>query len=176
MIPIDGGSFDLQIRAEQVHDYAAVRRINEAAFDGPAEANLIEILRQRADPVVSMVAEKDGKVLGHIMFSPVSVQGANGLVMGLAPMAVNPGQQRSGAGTRLVREGLTKCAELGAIGVVVLGHPEFYPRFGFVPASRLGIGCEYDVPDDVFMAMELRDNGLEGVSGVARYHEAFGSM
>lgn len=176
MIPVDGGSSDWLVRAEQAHDYAAVRRINEAAFDGPAEARLIEILRQKADPVISLVAEEDGEVLGHIMFSPVAVPGTNGLVMGLAPMAVDPDQQRSGIGTRLVREGLVKCEELGAIGVVVLGHPKFYPRFGFAPASRLGIGCEYDVPDDVFMAMALRNNGLEDASGVARYHEAFSSM
>jgi len=176
MNDVDTGAFDLLIRPEQAHDYIAVHRITEAAFDGPAEASLIKILRRNADPVISLVAEKDGEVLGHIMFSPVSLPGASELVMGLAPMAVDPDQQQSGIGTRLVREGLVKCEELGAAGVVVLGHSEFYPRFGFVPASRLGIGCEYDVPDDVFMAMELRENGLDGAYGVARYHEAFGSI
>ena len=78
-----------------------------------------------------------------------------------------------GIGGSLIREGLARCREVGACAVVVLGHPTYYPRFGFNPSSRFGIGCEYDVPDDVFMVQELRPGSLNGKSGIVRYHAAF---
>jgi len=94
--------------------------------------------------------------------------------MGLAPMAVLPAKQRQGIGTALVRAGLEECRRLSFEAVIVLGHADYYPRFGFVPASRYGLTCEYDVPDDVFMVLELSAGTLEGRSGVIRYHAAFG--
>jgi putative acetyltransferase len=153
-----------------------VRQITTAAFGTPGEADLIDTLREQAKPYVSLVAEVDGEIAGHIMFSPVTIAQDSGNFMGLAPMAVAPARQRDGIGSGLVRVGLLRCKRLGTAAIVVLGHPDYYPRFGFVPASRFGICCEYDVPDEVFMALELQLGGLEGISGTARYHSAFGSL
>ena len=97
-------------------------------------------------------------------------------MMGLAPMAVAPARQRGGIGSALVRAGLERCREMGAAAVVVLGHPDFYPRFGFLPAARLGLSCEYDVPAEAFMAMELEPNGLRGAAGIVSYHPAFAGV
>ena len=96
--------------------------------------------------------------------------------MGLAPMAVAPDRQRSGVGSALVRAGLEACRERGASAVVVLGHAEYYTRFGFAPASRFGIASEYDVPDDVFLIVELEPGRLASASGTIRYHAAFGGV
>lgn len=132
-------------------------------------------LRLEADPVVSVVAVEDATVLGHILFSPVTLDTAgSALVMGLAPMAVRPDRQRQGIGSELVRYGLERCRELGAVAVVVLGHPEYYPRFGFKPASGFGVRSEYDVPDDAFMLLELEAGTVS--PGVVRYHCAFDTL
>jgi putative acetyltransferase len=110
------------------------------------------------------------------MFSPVSLPGRADLkIMGLAPMAVAPEYQRKGIGSALVRAGLEECKHLGFGAVVVLGHPDYYPRFGFAPASRFGIGCDYEVPEDTFMIIELQSGFLRGASGNIKYHEAFNS-
>jgi len=165
------------IREEREGDRASVRAVNTAAFETDAEARLVDALRERADPYVSLVAEEDGAVVGHIMFSPVVIEGSTDLrVMGLAPMAVGPGHQRRGIGSALVREGLDRCRVLGVEAVVVLGHPDYYPRFGFLTASRFGIRSEYDAPDEAFMLLELARGALDGVSGVARYHDAFSDL
>ncbi len=167
----------MSIRAEIESDREVVRAINIAAFDTSAEADLVEALRHQARPFVSLVAEQDGAVVGHIMFSPVSLTGHPDLkVMGLGPMSVVPAYQNKGVGSALVRAGLDECRNLDVAAVVVLGHPEYYPRFGFSPASRFEIGSEYDVPDEVFMAIELQPNALGGKAGVARYHAAFNDV
>ncbi len=166
----------LRIVDETPADFQAVRRINEAAFDTRAEAELVEVLRERAKPLISLVAEDEGAIVGHILFTPVTVEDCESCLFGLAPMAVDPARQRSGIGSRLVREGLSRCEQVGAAGVVVLGHPGYYPRFGFRPASAFGIASEYAVPDAAFMALELADSSLERVSGVARYHPAFAGL
>ena len=164
----------MHVRAQLPADVDAVRELNRAAFEGPDEARIVDALRGADMPLVSLVAETDGTVVGHILFSPVTLATASlPLVMGLAPMAVLPGHQRSGIGTALVRAGLDACRTLGAVAVVVLGHPAYYRRFGFVRASRFGLTCEYDVPDDVFMALELQDGALSGHAGVVRYHREF---
>lgn len=151
--------------------------VNTAAFDTSAEADLVDALRGKVEPLVSLVAEVSGSVVGHILFSPVKLADHGGrLLMGLGPMGVMPEHQRHGIGAALVREGLRRCKELGCDAVVVLGHPAYYPRFGFVPASRFGISSEYAVPDDVFMLIELRPDALRGVSGKVSYDEAFGSV
>jgi putative acetyltransferase len=164
----------VQIRRETADDIPAIHDVNRRAFETASEADLVDALRRQADPFVSLVALVDGKVAGHILFSPVTLSSRPGLrLMGLAPMAVAPDRQRQGIGSALVRAGLEECRRLAADGVVVLGHAAFYPRFGFVPASRFSLTCEYDVPDDVFMAMELRSGALTDSAGVIRYHPAF---
>jgi putative acetyltransferase len=163
------------IRAERPTDWAAVRVVNESAFDTADEANLVDALRELARPIVSRVAEDDGAIVGHILFSPVLlVEHPELMIMGLAPMAVAPAHQRMGIGSALVRAGLDACARTGFGAVVVLGHPEYYPRFGFSPATRFGIGCEYDVPDEAFMALELHADYLRGAIGKIKFHAAFG--
>ncbi len=162
------------IRPETFADHPAVHEILTAAFDTAAEANLVDALRQQARPFISLVAEDQGAVVGHIVFSPVTLPGhPDEKIMGLAPMAVAPDRQRQGIGSNLVRAGLEACRELGAEAVVVLGHPEYYPRFGFVPSTRFGIDSEYAVPEDVFLVQELKPGALEGISGTVRYHAAF---
>ncbi len=165
------------IRPEEQIDRGAVYAVNVSAFETPAEADLVDALREEARPVVSLVAEEDGEIVGHIMFSPVSLSGHPDLqMMGLAPMAVVPQRQRRGVGSALVRAGLERCRELGCGAVVVLGHPGYYPRFGFSPSSRFGITSEYEVPEEVFMVLELEPGALSGVSGTVRYHAAFSRL
>lgn len=162
------------IRQETAADIAAIHAVNAAAFETAAEADLVDSLRARAADVISLVAECDGEIVGHILFSPVSLASSPELkIMGLAPMAVAPSHQRSGIGSVLVRAGLEQCKRQGAAAAVVLGHPAYYPRFGFVPSVRYGIDSEYDVPQDVFMLMELVPGALQGASGTVRYHAAF---
>ena len=165
------------IRSERPEDIAAIRHVNEAAFATPAEADLIDALRQQAQPIVSLVAIDGDAVVGHILFSPVTLSSHPEVrIMGLAPMAIVPVRQRQGIGSGLVRAGLEECRRLGSDAVVVLGHAAYYPRFGFAAASRFGIASEYDVPDDVFMALELETAVLRGKSGTIRYHPAFASL
>lgn len=167
----------IRIRPESEADRRDIRLVNEAAFGRPAEANLVEALRARSAVVASLVAESDGTIVGHILFSPVSPpEGSHVQLAGLGPMAVLPADQRKGIGSALVREGLRRCKEAGCGAVVVLGHPEYYPRFGFVPAALRGLRSEYDVPDDVFMVAELMAGALEGASGLVRYDEAFAEV
>lgn len=163
-----------EVRAERSDDAAAVRAVHEAAFERAAEALLVDALRARARPVVSLVAEVDGAIVGHAMLSPVALPGhPNARLMGLAPVGVLPAHQRRGVGSALVRAGLDACRRRDVGAVVVLGHPAYYPRFGFAPAGRFGLGCEYDAPAEAFMALELRPGQLAGVSGTVRYHAAF---
>jgi putative acetyltransferase len=164
----------VHVRLETRADHAAIRAVNEAAFESPAEADIVDVLRAKGAELVSLVAEREGVVLGHILFSPVSLAGHGELkLMGLGPMAVLPGHQGQGIGSVLVGEGLIRCKQLGAQAVVVVGHPRYYPRFGFAAAGRYGLRCEYDVPDDVFMVAELTRGVLQGVGGLIRYDEAF---
>jgi putative acetyltransferase len=165
------------IRTEEQKDWAAVRAVNISAFETPTEANLVDALRDQAQPLVSLVAEENGVIVGHIMFSPVSLSGHPALkIMGLAPMAVAPEHQRKGMGSALVRSGLEQCKLLDFGAVVVLGHPDYYPRFGFLPSARFGISCEYEVPEEVFMVVELQAGFLRGASGEIKYHAAFSDV
>jgi putative acetyltransferase len=162
------------VRDEHPRDRAAVRAVNLAAFDTSAEADLVDTLRAQAHPIVSLVAEVDGEVVGHILLSPVTLDGHPELrLMGLAPMAVAPAHQRQGIGSALVRAGLERCRQLDIGAVVVLGHPSYYPRFGFAPSVRFGIRCEYEAPDEAFMLIELRPGCLRGMAGTVRFHPAF---
>ena len=168
------------IRPERADDLARVREVNLTAFETDLEANLVEALRAQARPLVSLVAvsdDADDIIVGHILFSPVTLSSQPDLpIMGLAPMAVVPTRQRQGIGSDLVRAGIDACRDTGCVAVVVLGHAEYYPRFGFVPAARFELVSEYDVPDDVFMAMELTAGVLRGNAGTIRYHPAFAAV
>ncbi len=167
----------MQIRLEQKNDWADVHALNVTAFETSAEADLVDALRVQAKPIVSLVAVQDKHIVGHIMFSPVTLSEHPDLkITGLAPMAVLPGQQRQGIGSALVRAGLEHATQLGFVAAVVLGHPKFYPGFGFFPSTRCGIDCEYEVPPEVFMAMELQPGSLDGKSGKIKYHAAFESL
>jgi putative acetyltransferase len=163
------------IREERPGDCNAIRLVNEAAFGRTNEADLVEALRQNAQPCLSLVAIFDDLTVGHIFFSPVSIDCTDSCLdaMGLGPMAVLPEFQRTGIGSSLVERGLLQCVRMGFPVVVVLGHPQYYSRFGFVAAKIKGIRSEYCVPDDVFMVAELLPGALQGLSGVARYRPEF---
>jgi putative acetyltransferase len=164
----------MHVRAERPEDRAAVRAVNLAAFDTAAEANLVDALRDKAQSVVSLVAEEGKEIVGHIMFSPVTMYGGQQFrLIGLAPMAVVPARQRQGVGAALVHTGIARCTERGFGAVVVLGHRSYYPRFGFQPSIRFGITSEYEAPAEAFMVLELQPGYLSGITGVVRYHAAF---
>lgn len=166
------------IRAERPADAQAVDAVNRLAFAGPGEAALVAELRRLGASEVSLVAEGEEGIAGHILFSRVTIEDPRfaGTAVGLAPMAVLPAHQRRGIGGALVRAGLASCRELGHGAAVVLGHPEYYPRFGFRPAHELGLRSVYPVPPEVFMAMELVPGALRGVAGLVTYHPAFDAL
>jgi putative acetyltransferase len=168
------------VRDEAPGDAVAIASVNERAFDQPDEARLIEAIRRNGRKSISLVATHADTIVGHILFTPVAfVEGNRGVeAMGLGPMAVLPGWQRRGIGSSLVNAGLERCAAIGCQLVVVVGHPEYYPRFGFEPASAFGLRCEYDVPDDVFMVRVLTPGVSSlamGCAGTVRYLPEFGS-
>jgi putative acetyltransferase len=171
--PQDGA---ISVRPERPADVAAVRRVNEEAFGQPAEAAIVDALRRHCPDALSLVATEGDSVVGHIFFSPATVECGQRVIegMGLAPMAVLPGRQRRGIGTLLARAGIATLRERRCPFVIVLGHPEYYPRFGFVPASRHGLRCQWDgVPDEAFMVLILDEGVMQGVSGVASYRSEF---
>jgi putative acetyltransferase len=168
----------LIIRDEYPEDFPAVFDINTSAFETDLEARLVNILRRRARPVVSLVAERDDTLLGHIMFSPVQIdeEAAGGRTMGLAPMAVRPEAQNQGVGSKLVQAGLDACRALRTELVFVLGHPEYYPRFGFKPAADSGFHFKDPKLNDFFFVLELTKGAASGLSGEVRYHPAFDNV
>lgn len=167
----------IQIRSETDNDKTAVYDINAAAFPTETEAKLVDALRKSASEYISQVAVEDQNVVGHIMFTPVTLEPFEDLrLMGLAPMAVSPSLQRGGIGSELVKTGLLRCTESDVGAVAVLGHPQYYPRFGFRPASQWGIKSEYEVPEEVFMMMELSPGYLQGYQGIIRYDAAFADI
>lgn len=164
---------DVRVRRESAADRAAVYALNSAAFGQAVEADIVDALRD-ANGVISLVAEVRGHIVGHILFSPVTLASHESLaIAGLAPMAVLPDRQRQGVGSLLVRAGLEACRRAGFGAVVVLGHAEYYPRFDFAIATDRGIDCEYDVPAEAFMLLELEPGYLAGASGTIHYHRAF---
>lgn len=167
----------MRIRQEQSEDHTAVHRLNTAAFETAAEANLVDSLRRQAEPYISLVAEDDGNIAGHILFTPVTLSGHPELnLMGLAPMAVLPEKQRQGIGGLLVQAGVEQCRALQSAAVAVLGHPSYYPKFGFQPSVNFNIRSEYEVPDEVFMLLPLQPEQLANKSGMIKYHNAFNEL
>lgn len=166
------------IRDETPSDHAYVDRILEAAFGRPNEAELVRKLRESAQPQLSLVAEVGGEVVGHVFFSPVSIEGpsASPPVAGLGPLAVAPELQRGGAGSALVRAGLAACIPLGWQAVFLLGNPAYYSRFGFVLAAPLGFRYESELFDSAFQVVDITPAALSGCRGWVRYHEAFAEL
>lgn len=167
----------ITLRPETSNDYQDISRVNDLAFGQKNEGVIIQSLRKNKIfvPELSIVAEKDGMIIGHILFFPVQIKSKDKShkSISLAPMAVVPEYQNQGIGSKLVRYGLEKCREKGYQSVIVLGHPKYYPRFGFEKASKCGIIPPFEAPDEAFMAVELVQGGLQGISGVVEYPEEY---
>jgi putative acetyltransferase len=166
----------ISVREEEPGDHEAVKFINELAFGQPDEAEIVDALRETCDDILSLVAFHADSVVGHIMFSPVKIEAGDCVVegMGLGPMSVLPEYQRQGIGSALVESGLKILRDRSCPFVVVLGHPGFYTRFGFEPASRRDIKSQWeDIPDDVFMVHVLDEDQMGDVHGVTQYNDAF---
>ena len=165
------------VREEEATDRAGVRSMVRAAFGQDGEVALLDKL-DGLPGAISLVADRDGKILGHAYFTPVEVvdgedPGRRWQAIALGPMAVRPGFQRRGIGAALIEAGLERCREAGYPACLVLGHPEYYPRFGFEPAHRYGLRPTWPVPPEVFMVVELQPGALDGRAGEVRYHPAF---
>ena len=169
------------IRKEIKADYAAVAGVIESAFGQEGEALLVQRLRKNPGfiPALSLVAECDGRVVGHVLFFPIKIKSkeATSDSLALAPISVMPKFQRKGIGGKLIRAGLNTAIDLGHTSVIVLGHAEYYPAFGFGPASKWDIRPPFKgVPDNAFLAIELIDGALNNVSGVVEYPEEFNDV
>jgi len=164
----------IEIRAERPDDVAAIRDVNERAFGSSAEARLVDQLRAAKKAVISLVAQHGNQVVGHILFSTVTVTTAPQSFRGagLAPMSVLPEFQNQGIGSRLIRAGLSACQSAVYDVVVVLGHVGYYPRFGFAKAMYYGLENEYDA-SDAFMVLELRPGALQRIRGLVKFAPEF---
>ena len=165
---------DATIRSEAPHDVAHVRTVNERAFGRVDEAALVDALRGSAG-AISLVAVLERRIVGHILFTPVTVEHLDreATAVGLGPMAVLPEWQRQGIGTRLVRTGLDRCRAQGHALVFVLGHPDYYPRFGFAPVATGGLRYEHAVAPEAFMGLELEAGALARARGMVCYRPEF---
>lgn len=165
----------LVIRPEKPEDIESIRNINRQAFGQENESKLVDKLRNRGVLTISLVAVRDSEVVGHIAFSPVVVESETSgfAAIALAPMAVLPAYQRKGIGSQLVRAGLEECRRLGHEIVFLVGHPDYYPRFGFVPAKPKGVNCEFEVPEEAWMILELREGALAGRRGIVKFEPEF---
>ncbi|MEG1591504.1 GNAT family N-acetyltransferase [Chryseobacterium sp.] len=166
-------------RQESQNDFQEVFELNNKAFGQDNEAKLVNALRDNPNvfiPELSIVATKNEKIIGHILLTKINIQDDNKNLhesLGLAPMAVLPEFQKSGIGGKLIRYGLETAKKLGYRSVIVLGHEHYYPKFGFEPAEKWNIKAPFDVPSNVFMAIELVKDGLKNISGTVIYPKEF---
>ena len=165
---------DVQVREEEPRDAEGIREVNRLAFGQEDEARLVDALRDGGYARLSLVAEEDRRVVGHILLSDLPIITREGTLpaLALAPLAVLPARQRQGIGSRLVRQGLSACADAGHRVVVVLGHPAYYPRFGF--SAQLAERLKAPFSGPAFMALELMPGALADVAGEVRYPPPFG--
>ena len=165
----------VEIRPEQPGDEPAIRHVNDEAFGEPEESGIVDAVRAAKRSVISLVAVLGGEIVGHILFTPVTRDpGAQeSRILALGPMAVLPDLQQKGIGSKLVEAGLRECAQRGYGAVIVIGHPTYYPRFGFRPGSEYHLRSNFDVPDEVFMVAELEPGALDRVTGLVRYTPEF---
>ncbi len=165
----------LTIRLETPEDQASIHHVNQEAFGQSQEADIVDGLRARSALAISLVAVQETLIVGHMAFSKVEVTSEQSSfeALALAPLAVLPAYQNKGIGSQLVLAGLNECRRLGYEIIVVLGHPDYYPRFGFVPAKPKGIKCEFEVPDEAWMVLELRVGALAGRQGKVRFQPEF---
>lgn len=168
----------MNIRPETPTDISAIETVNKRAFrDRQEEAGLVAAIRNSDSFLsdLSLVAELDGKVVGHIMFSTIKIETAGRDIpaVALAPMAVLPEFQGQGIGSALVRAGLRAARESGHAIVIVLGHPAYYPRFGFTAEQARPLECPYGEVGDAWMALELIPGALDGVRGKVVYPSFF---
>jgi len=168
---------DILIRNERKNDYNQIKKINDLAFGQKNEGKMIEALRKTSDYnyLLSLVAEIKDKIVGHVLFYPIKIRNKADkcTLLSLAPMAVHPEYQNKGIGVKLVKRGLEIAKELSFSAVIVVGHPKYYPRFGFIPAKNWEIKLPFDVPDDVFLALELEENALKNCSGTVEYPKEY---
>ena len=166
------------VRQEKPGDSDAIRSLLIDAFETPAEADLLEALRVRRAILLSLVALEGNRIVGHVLFTPASIETPAGTIQAVAlgPMAVLPGYQGQGIGRLLMHAGLEACRQDGHGVIVVLGHPEYYPRFGFQPASQFKIRSEFDVPDEAFMLLELQPGAAKKLSGTFHYQPEFNKV
>lgn len=172
----------MTVRTERAEDIAAIGEVNRRAFEQPDEADLVDRLRglERSLSLVAVDEMPDGteQVIGHLLITPVRLDPhqPNLDLRAIGPMAVTPEHQRQGIGSRLVEEAIARCTDRGVDALFVLGHPDFYPRFGFEPSAPHGITSEYEVGAIYFMMRELRADVLEGVEGVVKYDARFAGI
>jgi putative acetyltransferase len=167
------GTGNLEIRPERTSDHERVFAIQAAAFGRPNEARLVSALRGSVHPSLSLVAELDGRLAGHVFFSPLSIEGGSPPVGGLAPVGVDPELQRRGVGSALIREGLRRSVEVGWRAIFLLGNPAYYARFGFVLAAPLGFHYRDAGFDAAFQVIELEPGALRSSRGLVHFPEAF---
>jgi putative acetyltransferase len=169
----------ISTRREVASDIAAIREVNRQAFGQEGEGRLVDLLRDGGYMRLSLVSEVDGEIVGHILFSDLTIHTDDGrtvAALALAPMAVKPEFQRRGIGGQLIGDGLARCKAEGHRIVVVFGHPEYYPRFGFSPALAANLACPYPAPPEAWMALELASGALDGVRGRVEYSPPFSTV